>query len=272
MIENGERTVYVVPWYKAGEDTITVTVPWLNEKKVSLKIEPWEMEKIGVNLENDTIYPNEVIKWEVELTDARWNKIEKSVKISAKSTTENKISPSENPTVNKWSRKFSVKTTENDAWIHKIIVKSSDWKITGSRKFTVKNFFLNWAIESWLNIMYLNLFGNDWWNERWYESDNNRLAERIIQKSSKTLAVTTQLISPEKIRETAVIFWKKWNIQNLGWLNLEATLNWSKLNWTIENIGEFTFNETINKIIAVKSDVSNMRLENTIKNGNLNLI
>jgi hypothetical protein len=73
------------------------------------------MKNIGVNLENDTIYPKDTIKGEIELTDARGNKIEESAKITVKATTENKISPTENPTVNKGSRKFTLPTTENDA-------------------------------------------------------------------------------------------------------------------------------------------------------------
>jgi len=265
IIENWEKTVYIVPWYKAGEEEITVTVPWLDDKKVKLKIEPWEMKKIWIKLDNDTIYPEETLKGEVELTDEWWNKIEKTTTVSVKTTTEKEVLPSENPTISKGSRKFSIATTKEDAWIHKIAVKSSDWKISASKMFTVKNFFLNWAIESWLNIMYLNLFWNDWWNQWWYNSDNKKFAENIIQKSSKTLAVTTQLIAPSKINETAIIFWKKWNIQNLWWLNISSTLNNNKLNLNVESIWDFTINDTVEKIIAVKSDVSNERIENTIK-------
>ena len=272
MIENWEKTVYVVPWYKAWEDEITVTVPWLDDKKVKLKIEPGEMKKIGINLENDTIYPKDTIKWEVELTDEWWNKVEKSATVIAKTTTENKVQPSENPTISKGSRKFTIPTTEEDAWLHKITVSSSDWKIIGSKRFTVKNFFLNWAIESWLNIMYLNIFWNDRWNQWWYYSDNKKFAENIIQKSSKTLAVTTQLISPSKIRESAIIFGKKWNIQNLWGLNITATLWNSQLKINVGDVWDFTVTDNINKITAIKSDVSNERLENSIKNDTSNVI
>ena len=198
MIEKWERTVYLVPWYKAGNDEITVTVPWLDPKKILLKVEPGEMKNIGVTLENDIIYPKDTLKGEVELTDARWNKIEKTTTISVKSTSELKVSPSEEPSVAQGSRKFTLPTTEDDVGLHKISVKgkSSDWKeISASKRFTVKNFFLKWAIESWLNIMYLNLFGNDWWNQWWYNSDNKKFAENIIQKSSKTLAVVVSLPS-----------------------------------------------------------------------------
>ena len=269
MIEKWERTVYLVPWYKAGNDEITVTVPWLDPKKILLKVEPGEMRNIGVTLENDTIYPEDTLKGEVELTDARWNKIEKTTTISAKSTSELKISPSEEPSVAQWSRKFTLPTTEDDVGIHKIYIKgkSSDWQeIAASKRFTVKNFFLKWAIESGLNIMYLNLFGNDWWNQWWYNSDNNKFAENIIQKSSKTLAVTTQLIAPSKIQETAIIFWKNWNIQNLWSVKLNATLDSSKLKINVNNVWDFTINDNIEKIIAIKSDVTNERIENAIKN------
>jgi hypothetical protein len=117
-----------------------------------------------------------------------------------------------------------------------------------------------------LNIMYLNLFGNDWWNQWWYNSDNKKFAENIIQKSSKTLAVTTQLISLSKIQETAIIFWKNWNIQNLGWLKLKATLDNSKLKINVNSVWDFTINDNLEKIIAIESDVSNERIENAVKN------
>ena len=266
MIENWEKTIYVIPWYKAGKDEITITVPWLDPKKIDVTIKPGEMKNIGIKLENDSIYPKDTIKWEIELTDARWNKIENPATISVKSTTEKEVSPSENPNINKGSRKFTLATTENDVWIHKITAKSNDWKISASQKFTVKNFFLNWAIESGLNIMYLNLFGNDRWNQWWYDSDYKKFAENIIQKSSKTLAVTTQLIAPSKIRETAIVFWKNWNIQNRWWLKLKWTLDNNKFKIAIDNVWDFTINDNFEKIIAVKSDVTNERLENAIKN------
>ena len=272
LMENWELTIYLVPWYKAWEDEIIVTVPWLDEKKIKLKIKPWEMKSIGVTLEKDTIYPKETLKGEIELTDAWWNKIEETTTVSISSTTEKNIAPSENPSIAKGSQKFTLETTENDAWLQKISVKSKDWKIYTSKKFTVKNFFLSWAIESWLNIMYLNLFGNDWWNQRWYYSDNNKFSENIIQKSSKTLAVTTQLIAPSKIKETSIIFWKQWNIQNNWWLWLKITTQNNKLKVLVDNVWEFSIKDNIERVAAIKNNPSNEQIENTIKKENRKVI
>lgn len=268
LMENWELTIYLVPWYKAWEDEIKITVPWLDEKKIKLKIKPWEMKNIGITLEKDTIYPKETIKGEIELTDEWWNKIEETTTVSMSSTTEKNIAPSENSTIIKGNQKFTLETTENDEWLQKISVKSNDWKIYASKRFIVKNFFLSWAIESWLNIMYLNLFGNDRWNQRWYYSDNNKFSENIIQKSSKTLAVTTQLISPSKIKETSIIFWKKWNIQNNWWLWLNITTQNNKLKVLIDNIWEFSIKDNIERVATIKNNPSNEQIENTLKKEN----
>lgn len=264
-------TIYVVPWYKAWDDNLIVSIPWMADKKIAFKLLPWEIRDIGITLEKDTIDIWESISGTINLVDARGNKIDKATNISVDVTTENMIdpngkmwkaavSPTRYPQVYSWEQSISLKTTENDAGLQRLTVKAKnkDWdEITTTKSFMVRKFFLDWAIESWLNILYLNLFWSDWWNQWWYGSDNKKFSEHIIESSKKTLAVTTQLVDPSKIKETSIVFWKSWHILNNDNLSVTAHLNNAKLQLDIDKVGSFEIKDPLKNIKAIKNDVGN---------------
>jgi hypothetical protein len=84
--------------------------------------------------------------------------------------------------------------------------------------------------NSWLNVMYLNYFWDDWWNQRWYFSENNKYIENLMLKSKKVITTTTQLVSEDKIKK---MVWKisPWfKVWNPDWLNTALTINWNEFN------------------------------------------
>ncbi len=93
--------------------------------------------------------------------------------------------------------------------------------------------------SSWLNILYLNYFGNDWWNQWWYRSNNNKRVESMMKRSKKLVTTTTQLISEDKIKK---LLWRvdPWfKIVNIGSLDTTVTMNgWNVYlnpNWELSN-------------------------------------
>ena len=281
-----ETTIYVVPLYTAGEDELIVSVPGLEEKRIGFSLLPWEMKSIWITLAKDTINPEETITWTINLTDAWGNKIDKTTNVSIETTTENMVEPiwkvrqpsvppTRFPAVSSWEWNLTLKTTPNDLGLQRITVKGQDKdgnEITTTKSFMIRKFFIDSAVESWLNILYLNLFWSDWGNQWWYGSDNKKYSEHIIESSKKTLAVTTQLIDPSKIKETSIVFWKDWNLQNNGNHTITAHLNNARLQMNINKIGTFEVKDPLKNIKAIKNDISNEWLLELIQEDEKSLI
>lgn len=67
-----------------------------------------------------------------------------------------------------------------------------------------------------LNVMYLNLFGNDRGNQRGYFSDiDASYINDRMKNSPKLLTTTTQLVNPDKIKEVALIVTASLKVKNL---------------------------------------------------------
>ncbi len=67
-----------------------------------------------------------------------------------------------------------------------------------------------------LNVMYLNLFGNDRGNQWGYFSDiDASYINDRMQNSPKLLTTTTQLVNPDKIKEVALIVTSSLKVKNL---------------------------------------------------------
>lgn len=83
--------------------------------------------------------------------------------------------------------------------------------------------------KSWLNIMYLNYFWDDRWNQRWYLSNNNKYIESLMIQSPKIITTTTQLVSENKVKKTV---WKidPWfEIKNYGNLKTSMVISWGNV-------------------------------------------
>ena len=84
--------------------------------------------------------------------------------------------------------------------------------------------------------MYLNLFGSDRGNQRGYQSEFSSYAEKIISKSEKTLAITTQLIDLKKLGKPNLLLLTKGKIQNTDTLPLSASIENRKIKISLGTI------------------------------------
>lgn len=93
--------------------------------------------------------------------------------------------------------------------------------------------------DSWLNILYLNYFGNDRWNQWWYRSNNNKRVESMMKKSKKLITTTTQLISEDKIKKLVWRIDPWFKIVNIDGLDTVVTMSnggmYLSPNWELSN-------------------------------------
>ena len=244
LMKNGKVRIYLVPWYISWKDLISLVIPGLKEQVLSLDIAPWDLEKITFNLEKEKLDPNSSSTAIISLTDAWWNKINWSQKVFLWKNGPMNVSPYGMMNIVNGEQKLQLKSNQQ-GWRTQIYAEaeSNGKKVEWSTNIITKKFFLNSSIASGVNIMYLNLFGNDWWNQRGYQSDNRKVSETIISKSKKTLAVTTQLVDLNKIKRTSLIFWKNWSIENIDQHPLIARKENGKLLLQIEGIWTLTVND-----------------------------
>lgn len=257
FIENGKATIYLIPGYLARKETIIATVPGLPEKTIALSINPGPLDKINLIAKDSELETNSSSTLLMNLTDARGNKLQTPTKIYLESTWSVIVSPRGTMNIPKGEALLSLQST--DQWGKTRIYAEAQGvskKIQGATTVTTKTFFLNASVESGLNIMYLNLFGNDRGNQWWYHSDNKKFWEKILEKSDKTLAITTELIDPKKVKKASLILWKNAEIKNLDAFNVLATQKQWKLTLQIANFGAIEIQDRFSKIKTYTSEVS----------------
>jgi len=167
-------------------------------------IYPKNLRKINFNLTKEKLDPNSSSTAIINLTDAWWNKINWSQKVYLWKNGPISVSPYGTMNIVNGEQKLQLKSNQQ-GWRTQIYAEaeSNGKKIQWSTNLITKKFFLGSSIADGINVMYLNLFGSDWWNQRGYHSDNRKISETIISKSKKTLAVTTQLVDLNKIKRTS---------------------------------------------------------------------
>ena len=210
----GHAVIYYYPTTVAWNDIINIDVPWLDTRIINLSILPWELANVQISLEKDVLDLWDEMNVELFLSDV-WGNLVNNPEVVTLFFDEEKIEFLEYPWaedfidvgVNNWYRKLPILGTW--AWLTYIINWSSYAQLTVD-----KHIFP----ESWLNIMYLNYFGNDWWNQWWYFSDNKKHVELLMTQSNKLITTTTQLVSEDKIKKMVwkiQPWFKIWNPDNL---------------------------------------------------------
>ena len=211
-LKNWSAIIYYYPTTVAWDDIISIDIPWLDTRRIKLSVNPGEPGNVQLNLSNEYVSLNEKTDLKVFVSDVWWNPVSAIVKIKTD------------------SRYVEVRGAEgyrdNDTVIYLVNVKdwtvqvplygvwgwialveawfdNKEWKeILSDIEFRVDDALLP---ETWLNIMYLNYFWNDRWNQRWYLSDNNKRVENMMKNSNKIITTTTQLVSEDKIKR---VLWK----------------------------------------------------------------
>lgn len=206
-----EQVIYLIPTYIAGKDTLQVQI-WDTIKNIPINIEPGNPKKTSIILDKNDIRIWDIVRSTLLVTDIRWNKVNIPTKVNFGmygnisshwlSWDANKID------VNNGSIDIDIVWEANGGiWY---IFATIEWvnlseQYPDYQKILVQN--RAWA-DSGVNINYLSLFGNDWWvtqqNKNSSPSISTSIANEVISKSSKTLAVTTQLIDAKNIYDTIV--------------------------------------------------------------------
>ena len=251
----GMATIYFYPTNVAWDDVINIEIPWMETRKINIKIKPWGEAKAQVVVEKNVLELWDTMWIEIFYYDRWWNLIEylpeewlsyddKKIEI---------IWLTSKP----WYRHYTVK------WIWA-------WATYGACSdsyalFTVDKHLMP---TSWLNIMYLNYFWDDRWNQWWYFSKNNQYIESVMKKSNKIIATTTQLIAENKIKKMWwkispwFVVWNPWNVKT------NIIIDGWKLNMSIWDISNAIFD--LSMPIATQITQSNRgTLSNIMSNPNI---
>ncbi len=203
LIEKWVLDVTLMPSFVAWTDTLSIEVPWLDVIKIPLYVIAGSPSKVNLTVNNALLTMWDQFTWSLSVSDA-WGNALSGAKVNLKSSWPIHI-PTQPLTISDTPYIFTG-TTEEPGWIAYIISylegvsiedPSSDYK-----QITVQKPFLP---EKNLNVMYLNLFGSDWWNQRAYGSSRTGYVAGLITDSSKLLAVTTQLIDPSALKKFTVV-------------------------------------------------------------------
>lgn len=251
-LKNGKAEVYILPGTVAGEEELSFLIPGLAPKtfKISLLAGAPTQLKIQTNKTFATI--GEKIQGTITLQDQRNNLIPWNTDIKLTATTPEKTSVNILQIKNgKTNITHTFEKQDTSLTLHTELLNSSV-KLKDSQTIKLKQQFLSSAINSGLNVMYLNLFGSDRGNQRGYFSENNQYGENIIAKSEKTLAITTQLVDLKKIQKPALILGEQ--LYNYEKLPLQATLNKTQLTLSIQNIGEIKIRNPLQQIIFLQKE------------------
>ena len=271
-LSGGRATIYYYPTTVAWEEVINIDIPWMETRKLNLSIKPADWVGTQLVLEKDKLDLWDTMYIELFLSDKWWNLVDSTNGVGIRYD-EDKIefvSPSNwsdwyiKIRVNNWYGKYIIFGTW--AWVGYLDVEGNLAYVSVN-----KHIFP----DSGLNIMYLNYFWNDRWNQWWYFSDNKKHVENMMVKSNKIITTTTQLVSEDKIKK---MIWKIepwfkiWNPDNVS---TSMSIKWSELNmkiWKISSlraeISQFNWlqltddiNDWKNYILFIPSD-SNYSIDN----------
>ena len=202
----GHALIYFYPTTSAWNDTISVNIPWLDTRLINYTVYPASSSNVKLNIENNYVELDWDATLEIFVSDMWWNATTENITLvtdsnyvelpGLKVSSRNGNMTSYSVTANNWYFKTTVHGKRG--WLTSIEVR----EFATSIEFKVDKHIFP---ESGLNILYLNYFGNDWWNQWWYFSINNKHVETLMKKSNKIITTTTQLVSEDKIKK---MIWK----------------------------------------------------------------
>lgn len=246
VITSGKLNITLYPNFKAGNDTITINIPGIDPIIIPIIVNPGAAKTVLLKLEKSRMDLTTMTssKWTIHVVDTRNNKVTSGTTIklwvigSASSNVSEFIY-----TGNEYTYTITATGAGGEGYVFGYIKdRALSDQIPGYQRFIIQESVIP---KEKLNIMYLNLFGTDRGNQRWYFSENNKTINTITNQSNKLLATTTQLIDPNKIKQIEYIISPQGQIQSIS--NKEATL-------TIENNEFLVMMPEIAKIHLGKTD------------------
>lgn len=215
FLEKTEQAVFLMPNYRAWEDELWIQIPWLEPIVIPVVVNPGQAYKISLGNSKSNYNVWETFTWNIFVSDARWNDLSGTVAVKIGSL---------------WNLDFSTRTVQiNSSWYSFSVKTKEPWWISyiyafldsipltqqypAYQKIIVQQNFLP---EKNLNVMYLNLFGSDWWNAWTQDALNPSYISNLISDSQKLLAVTTQIVEPTSLKKFAAIISEDWQIRNIA--------------------------------------------------------
>lgn len=263
----GIVTVYLLPNFSAWEDVLNISMPGVDDIHIPIYIHAATPSIIKLSSNTDVLYKNSSTNVNLKIFD-NWNNIvEEDTPVVLNSSNPNRLSLSVQriKIVHWWTLDFEVHSHDKGGMNH--IYAQIDNNIVplnmqspGILPITIQE---NMLPKENLNVMYLNLFGNDWWNQWWYMSDNEKYTESLINKSDKLITITTQLLDYENIKQFPIIIDKYLNIQNIESKDIVFTLD-SWFLFDINSIWKINISSDTFKLeeADISEDVINMYISN----------
>lgn len=179
IIDDKWIDIYLLPTYKTWPYNIVVKIPWIKDYEFTWKISDFQLENIYVYLNKYQADIKEVVNWKIFGVDKFWNLQENLNWVS--------IIPSSWIIVETWDLN-NIKVSWTKSWF---ITFKVDWWLQTTINFWINKTFLPIGWDWKIDIMYLTIFGYDWWKS----------VSHIMSKSSKNLAITTNLHDPKKLKK-----------------------------------------------------------------------
>ena len=191
--------VYYYPTKVSWKDVIEIEIPWLESRVINLLIHPSTLSKIQFKPADKILQIWDEMEVEAFLMDKWWNLIDNDWMVAIYYEEEKVKLP--------WWID-GVLVTPYTQWYAKF---TAIWVWGGITDISSKYGSVSIMVDKhlfpskWLNILYLNYFGSDRWNQWWYFSNNDNYIEEVMDNSNKIITTTTQIVSEDKIKK---MIWK----------------------------------------------------------------
>lgn len=228
FLEKSSQAVFLMPNYRVGNDELLVQIPGLEPIVIPVLVSPWSAYSVQLETSNTTVSLWETLSWKVSITDAWWNPVSTPTSVKIGTIWALDFDP-QLISLSKESYSFSIKTQK--IWGISYLYALLDWVPLSQQspwyqKIVVQENFLP---QKNLNVMYLNLFGSDWWNLWTHDAINDSYIPDLISSSEKLLAVTTQIVEPNRLKKFAALVSDRGQVHNFS--ERQTTLSfWS---WTL---------------------------------------
>ncbi len=225
ITKNSWVDIYLLPTYKTWPYNIDINIPWINTYTIDWNIDNFPIKDVYIALDKYQAQKNEEVFWKIFGVDQFWNLQENIdwVDITSSSWISFDVS---------WN---DISITWEKSWFLKINI---DWSET-TVNFGVNETFI--PLDKKISVMYLTLFGYDWW----------KYASSIMSNSSKNLAITTTSQDPKNVNNYDYIIRKDLKTNRVLELildedktifnlwNLQVNYTWNIFDTTIEEKDNF---------------------------------
>lgn len=200
----------------AWTDTLSFNIPGYQEYTYTLNLIAGDAYYIDASIEKETIEIGEITTGNLIFTD-RWGNTttKKEIKIETDKKTEL-------INYNKNQNTFTIKGIQGGEGKVTLNFTRGTETIKQTKTININESMI--PTEN-LNILYGNYFGSDWGNQRWYFSNHKNYIEKVMSQSNKMLAVTTQIVNEDNIKQTILKINSDFSFSNFNNNNLQGELN-----------------------------------------------